>query len=170
MKTQVRQGCFETNSSSTHAICIADTVNLEEVLQNIKEYSDGIYTFQLGGYGWDQDEYGRVGDYLYTIAHSDKELFETFKQKAEEYFEAEGILVEFEDEKGADRWGYRTYHYVDHGWERKYIVEWALESKDNFFRTVLGNSMVFTGNDNDDSYKWVESECKNWKGKDKFLD
>lgn len=163
MKVQVRQSVFETNSSSTHAICIADSVNLEKAL-DIYKNGDGIYCFWLGEYGWSQDEYSSVGDYLYTIARDDDELFAKFKQKAEEYFEAEGILVNFEEPRE------NSYYYVDHGWERKYIVEWAISSKDNFFRTVLGNSCVFTGNDNDDSYEWVEEEYENWSGKDKFIE
>lgn len=167
MKIQVRQKCFETNSSSTHAICIANTVDIKKKIQQIKEW-DGIYYFRLGEYGWEQDEYYDVGDYLYTIVRDDDELFAKFKQKAEEYFEAEGVLVDFEEPR-ENCWGYCSY-YVDHGWERKYIVEWAISSKDNFFRTVLGNSMVFTGTDNNDSFEWVEDQYRNWNGKDKFIE
>ena len=45
MKRQIRRGCFETNSSSTHAICITKAdVNKEDLPSHV--------TFTHGEFGW----------------------------------------------------------------------------------------------------------------------
>lgn len=46
MKKQIRRGCFETNSSSTHAICIAT----DDVLNIPKDIHFGFDDF-----GWECD-------------------------------------------------------------------------------------------------------------------
>ena len=48
MKRQIRRGTFETNSSSTHAICIAKDD------YELKDHID----FHTGEYGWECKEYG----------------------------------------------------------------------------------------------------------------
>ena len=49
MKRQIRRGCFETNSSSTHAICITKTdVNKEGLPSHV--------TFTHGEFGWENVE------------------------------------------------------------------------------------------------------------------
>ena len=63
MKRQIRQGCFETNSSSVHAICVAS-----QELNHIKNLPRSV-SFELGTYGWESDRYGSRtdrADYLYT--------------------------------------------------------------------------------------------------------
>lgn len=63
MKRQIRQGCFETNSSSVHAICVAS-----QELNHIKNLPSSV-SFELGSYGWGTDRYisrADRADYLYT--------------------------------------------------------------------------------------------------------
>ncbi len=63
MKTQIRKGCFETNSSSMHAIVIT------------KDKPENIYTgyaceFRVGEFGWEHRRYMDFMDkasYLWTI-------------------------------------------------------------------------------------------------------
>ena len=47
MKRQIRRGVFETNSSSTHAICIAKGD------YNLSKHID----FTIGEFGWENNEY-----------------------------------------------------------------------------------------------------------------
>ena len=64
MKKVIRKGTFETNSSSTHAICICTDKKLLEEM----EYPEHLY-FGIGEHGW---EYERLNtpkekaNYLYT--------------------------------------------------------------------------------------------------------
>lgn len=56
----IRKGCFETNSSSTHSICIS----------KLKDYKipSALY-FKLGEFGWESRVYFGARDlasYLYT--------------------------------------------------------------------------------------------------------
>ena len=60
MKRQIRQSCFETNSSSTHAICIAtdDVLNIPEEIH-----------FGFDDFGWECDTHSSIrakANYLYT--------------------------------------------------------------------------------------------------------
>lgn len=48
MKRQVRRGTFETNSSSTHAICITKS----EYRHNLFSHID----FEIGEFGWENDK------------------------------------------------------------------------------------------------------------------
>ena len=54
MKVQIRQGVFETNSSSTHAISIIKK-------SNITEYPDEV-RFDKGDFGWDFEIYFDTSD------------------------------------------------------------------------------------------------------------
>ena len=140
---QVRKGVFETNSSSTHSICISR----EHV-----EPSDFIY-FCLGNFGWDNDEVS-AKDYLYTaIMTMDnwEEELDKLKSILDEY----GVNYEFEEPE------LRYYNY-GHGVEGYYLengsivhccevlpfVENVLNDEDLLMRLLFGNSFVYTGNDN----------------------
>lgn len=50
MKRQIRRSCFETNSSSTHAICIAKADVDKSSFPN-------HVTFTHGDFGWENEEY-----------------------------------------------------------------------------------------------------------------
>ena len=69
MKRQIRRGCFETNPSSTHAICIA---------KDGYEKADDI-EFHIREFGWEFDTYNDVysrASYLITaIFSSDKDYY-----------------------------------------------------------------------------------------------
>ena len=67
MRRQIRRSVYETNSSSTHAICIAKDG------YELKDHID----FHTGEYGWECEEYGDLDNkasYLITaILSMDKE-------------------------------------------------------------------------------------------------
>lgn len=77
MKRQIRQSCFETNSSSTHAICIAT-----DSVYDIPDY----VSFGFGEFGWSFDKLSsrrERANYLYTclVDLIDDKNFDEFKTR-----------------------------------------------------------------------------------------
>ena len=67
MKVQVRNGVFETNSSSTHAVSIcAFNINKHEIPETV--------VFETGDFGWEVNDYNDVNtkaSYLWTAVVSE---------------------------------------------------------------------------------------------------
>ena len=165
MKVQVRQGLFETNSSSTHAICIAK----KELNDNYKLPKS--IEFNLDGFGWEIEEYRDIyskANYLYTgyvevigskLYHEEREKNEfyrgwkecevkaslIFKDKIKELLP--DIECEFEDVENT-----KTYYYIDHSEDGiDSFINYVLSSRENLIAYLVNdNSTIFTGNDNDD--------------------
>ena len=81
MKRQVRRGAFETNSSSTHAICITKS----EYRHNSFSHID----FEIGEFGWENDEYDSLynkASYLITA------ILSLFSSQQRKVFEEPGQL------------------------------------------------------------------------------
>ena len=144
MKVQIRRGCFETNSSSTHAICISkDDVDKSNLPKHI--------TFTHGEFGWEEailsDVWSRAS-YLYQ-AICDCYYEEERQEKLgvlEDLLAGYGISCEFEPDK-KDSWGL-TYGYIDHSYEAKDFVDAVLNDSDKLIRYLFGDSIIVTGNDN----------------------
>ena len=69
---KVRQGVFETNSSSTHSICIAQTTDYI--------IPDKV-SFSVGEFGWEVDKLSSLSEkasYLYTAIHTHSEYADSF--------------------------------------------------------------------------------------------
>lgn len=149
----IRNGTFETNSSSTHAIAIVKD-NDYKVPKNV--------SFNFGEFGWEYTVYRSTSDkasYLYTmIQYFDGEYVAEFNNKNEyiskikEYLDEEGITYEFEESTVND-YGWDEHGYVDHGLDNPDIVDDILKDKETFFRFLFDErSYVSTGNDNDRGY------------------
>lgn len=78
MKRQIRKSVFETNSSSTHAICITKKKDNYKIPKHID--------FEFGEFGWEHDEYSDPEtklSYLVTMigeshnCYSIEEIYET---------------------------------------------------------------------------------------------
>lgn len=74
---QIRRGVFETNSSSTHSICIS-----KEPAKNLPSK----VTFGMGEWGWSEGEETDTASYLYTAMidngrHGDLETLEEILKK-----------------------------------------------------------------------------------------
>lgn len=155
LKIQVRRGTFETNSSSTHAICITKS----EYRHNSFSHID----FEIGEFGWENDEYDSLynkASYLITaILSFDKDEADENLQKLKDILDSNNIEYTFPELK-VDSWEYegkkRYYYdingYIDHSGETKEFVEAVLSDSDRLFRFLFGDSFIITGNDNDDSY------------------
>lgn len=149
MKRQIRRSTFETNSSSTHAICITKTdVNKS----NFPNYVD----FEHGEFGWEVDEYWDLhskASYLYQAicdcCYDRDDMKKEMLDKIEETLGKYGITCSFEPDKDKV-WG---DGYIDHGGETIDFVNAVLEDEDKLLRYLFGDSLVVTGNDNDDGYR-----------------
>lgn len=151
MKRQVRRGIFETNSSSTHAICIAKG----EYRHNSFSHID----FEIGEFGWENDEYDSLynkASYLITaILSFDKDEANENLQKLKDILDSNNIEYTLPELK-VDSWEYggktRYYYdidgYIDHSGETKDFVNDVLSDSDKLFRYLFGNSVIITGNDN----------------------
>ena len=160
---QIRRNVFETNSSSTHSICISKTP------VTVGKY---IY-FGIGEYGWESG-CADIHDYLYTAIleqHDADELLERLKDILNSY----SIEYEFEEPKyntssnGEYKW--LDNGYIDHSGETREFIDAVFSDEDMLMRCLFGDSCVYTGNDNgcDDDHMcysayttiWSEDEYKN---------
>lgn len=152
MKVQIRRGCFETNSSSTHAICISkDDVDESNLPKHV--------TFTHGEFGWEErtlsDKWSRAS-YLYQAicdCYDDDEKQEKL-EVLKDLLAGYGIDCEFEPDK-KDSWG------IDHSYEAKDFVDAVLNDSDKLIRYLFGDSIIVTGNDNSewfDEYMYETSD------------
>lgn len=158
MKVQIRQGVFETNSSSTHAICVMNYTNVSLPKRII---------FSLNGeYGWENYVYASIEDkasYLYlaiTYVQQSDDLLKDVKyiteciDKIKTWLEEDNIDYEFDDLKiSFFKWGNFIDRdgFIDHGTELYEFVTWILKSKEHLYAYLFDSgSCICTGNDNDD--------------------
>lgn len=151
MKKQIRNSVFETNSSSTHSMCIAicDRVDLPEHLY-----------FELGEFGWEFDTLSSISEkasYLYT-ALVINDMFDGIEH-IKNILKLKGVETDFEEitynEYTSNDGSIYKYVsngcYIDHGSDTIDFVNAILESPDrllNFLFSPL--SFILTGNDNSD--------------------
>jgi hypothetical protein len=153
MKRQIRRGCFETNSSSTHAICIAKEGYTKR----------DFIEFEFDDFGWEVDTHTSVhskASYLITaIFDSDKDYADEKLQQLKDILDDNHIEYVIPEPK-VDSWTYggetRYYYnidgYIDHVGGTREFVEAVLSDSDRLMRYLFGDSMVITGNDNSDGY------------------
>lgn len=142
---QIRSNVFETNSSSTHSICIPkktkSTVNFVD--------------FKIGEFGWDNESVDPAS-YLYTAILDAYDYDEAYKKIAvlTDILNAYNIAYEFEKPKwyvsDYDGNKYLDDGYVDHAHEAREFVEAVLNDEYMLIR-FLSEGAVYTGNDNEDS-------------------
>lgn len=125
----IRNGVFETNSSSVHSIAIS-----KKKLPDSKIPSTVF--FEIGEYGWENDVVSDTASYLYSGATETQ--METIKNILEE----SGIKCEFETRR--NQWD----GYVDHEEDLIEFVDSLIRDKDKLFRFLFGDSVIYTGNDN----------------------
>lgn len=159
MKKQIRKGVFETNSSSTHAICIAT----EDVLDIPKSIE-----FGFGEYGWECRTYSNLQDranYLYTAIGHVSQTFEELQQYLTFLYDTltkngvENIYME-DFSIYVSTWNNKVEispsvdyddGYIDHGNETAEFVHAVCTDEDKLLHYLFSNkSYVETGNDNDD--------------------
>lgn len=140
---QIRNGVFETNSSSVHSICIQKDKNI--TLPN------SIY-FHTGEYGWEFDCVD-TASYLYTAILStyDKDEAEEKIKQIKTVLDKHSISYDFEESAyhNSEYGSWLNNGYVDHGYEAADFVNAVLNDEDLLLRCLFGtDSCVYTGNDN----------------------
>jgi len=145
---EVRKNVFETNSSSTHALCIARNPKTL-----IKDQYDTV-RFRAGEFGWGVDRLVTVSErasYLYMMAVETGYDIEVFKARVTEVLESIGVEAEFDDLIYDGRW--LAYGYIDHGYEWSTDMQ-TIMSDYNLINFLFNDqSFVLTDNDNQEGYE-----------------
>ena len=151
---QVRNSLFETNSSSTHSITIAN--NYED---EFKEYLPESLEFEVGEYGWEFERYDDLqsrSNYLYTAILTCGCDAEVCLKKLRETLESYGIEVYF-TEVGLGEW-----FYIDHSYEMGDFVDTILNDETLLMNYLFSpESFIATGNDNCNEELNVDTCAKN---------
>lgn len=142
MRFTIRQSVFETNSSSTHAICIAP--------EYVDNFPDSV-TFREEDFGWGGEKTNSLQtklNYLYAmIGHCEDD---SIKDKIVNILNKHNIKTIFRGCAGC----------IDHGDETDMIIKVLADNEELLLRYLFGNSYLVTGNDNDDWYREVMQENK----------
>lgn len=149
---QIRKGVFETNSSSTHSICIAKDAELT-IPKSLH--------FSFGKFGWECDTLYSVSEkasYLYTGLMANKrkddvdKIIELLKDKGIDVTTEEPIYKKYTYE-GNDGGEYiDNGGYVDHSNDMGYFLNAVCEDESKLMNYLFSDlSFIITGNDNDDS-------------------
>jgi len=130
----IRKSVFETNSSSTHSICISKN-------NGSIAFPDEVH-FNFGEYGWEFETIYNTASYLYTaIVYMDKL---EYIDKIKEILDKHGVKYTFARRK--DGWG--NNGYVDHGGGLLDLIYDLFNDEDKLLRFLFGDSVIYTGNDN----------------------
>ena len=128
MRRQIRSSVFETNSSSTHAICISKKDLSTAELQGT------TVLFECGKFGWEVETYKDIfsrASYLYQAILDLN--YDNPEKCSEVLTHIKGILSEYGitcyfKPPTTDNWGFKE-GYIDHAYDTKEFVESVLESE-----------------------------------------
>lgn len=142
---KIRKGVFETNSSSTHSICVAKDMELiiPEKLH-----------FGFGEFGWEEDRLSSIGEkasYLYTGLFSNQRNDDI--EKIISILKSKGIDITVEEPIYTDgsKWA-SNEGYVDHANELTEFLDAICTSEEKLMSFLFSPfSFILTGNDNEDS-------------------
>lgn len=140
---QIRRSAFETNSSSTHSICITRSNNYT---------LPDMVTFHLDDFGWEFQTYYEMqskADYLYSgllgYYYDQPEKIKEAKEWIFKVLTKHGVDCEFADDRLEDGW----YAGVDHDNELGEFLTAVLRNEKTLFRFLFcAESFILTGNDN----------------------
>lgn len=145
LSIQVRQGVFETNSSSTHSISIPRQTSLT--------IPESIH-FEIGQFGFENSILSSIvakASYLYTGFAANDRMKDAYDMIF--HLLSEGIAVTTEDVVYDE---YRTMlndGYMDHANELNGFLDAIVANKDMMMRYLFSPySFILTGSDNDYSY------------------
>lgn len=146
---QIRNGVFETNSSSTHSICITKDPHAK---------LPGAIHFHVGCFGWEEDEVNPA-NYLYTgimLAGSVEESAELL-DKLKSHLDRWGVTYRFWEVpmrwNPSSRWlngPHPDFNYceIDHYHEFRPLIDLLLDNENLLRRYLSEGSIIYTGNDN----------------------
>ena len=146
MKRQIRRRCFETNSSSTHAICITKRKTDKD------NFPDSV-EFNHDEFGWEFEVYEDVlnkASYLYQaicdLCNEDNKKKSEYIDQIYDTLGKYGIECSFDtNDKDENGW---SIGYIDHGYDTEDFVNAVMNNENRLLRYLFGESKVITGNDN----------------------
>lgn len=157
---KIRNGVYETNSSSTHSIAIPN---------ELKTIPNKV-SLRLGEFGWENGTPDPLS-YLYTaiLCCSEKETALKNLDKLIDVLHKNNIEVSYMQEP---KWGHSGYYDsdflqngdIDHSSELKDFLEAVLNNEDLLLRYIAGGE-VATSNDNEDEEDRIDYESEffyNW--------
>lgn len=161
LKRSIRNGTWETNSSSTHALCIR---------KELPESLPSEVYFSLGEFGWEQeiwDDYSTKAAYLHTaiydLCYEDRTLYNTYKKEISEILDKYGIKSEWKEVESMSDYNY----YIDHSGELEEFISNLLKSPELLIEWLFNpESVLVTDNDNSEMelYDQAYDKCANKDG------
>lgn len=154
----IRRGTFETNSSSTHSICVTRSDEKCEIPERLEI---NISDFE---FGWEYEDYGTTEEkfaYLVMgIISGYEDNFLKVSQKLEKLIKIIGQWVKCVKIYGLNvecydgKMYYETDGYVDHANEMYELIDALLNDEEMLKRYLFSyESFILTGNDNTDGYQ-----------------
>jgi hypothetical protein len=152
---KIRKNVFETNSSSTHTVCIASGSTREDIRNLPKLNEEGDLEVYTGEYGWEIANYNQVEDrisYATTFAlNKDLEYAEQEKPIDDIKFKGPHIdmlVSKLKEFTGANNIIFiKGFGYIDHqSWDEASEIFESEESLEQFLFNPLSHFM--TDNDN----------------------
>ncbi len=151
---QIRSNVFETNSSSTHSLCISkkEPINKPTHIE-----------FYLDWFGWEEGAHN-LADYIYTAIMVHDTQYKTEKPwlpRLRSFLIKNNITWYFDGiEDNCDEWGYDFG--IDHDYELLPSIDKLLDNQDMLARALFNiESVVYTGNDNVDGDAYDKSTVGN---------
>lgn len=150
MMRKIRTGVFETNSSSSHSICIDDKTF---ILDTLIPDADGVITIKPGQFGWEWKKYNDANakaSYCLTgtLYVEDRQIaLDNIRSVIQTQTLCEYVnLVEPKPNIAYDTWD-----YIDH--QSVGILDKILFDKDQLRQFIFNRkSWLLLGNDNDNYY------------------
>lgn len=189
MRLSVRNGVFETNSSSVHSISVVKMRTKGDWESYLEEdYRKGMIggskiVFRPKCYGWEfalLDDVNEKASYLASVAYHlisseikgqasvDDEYnayLDRFAKQAKKWLDEDDLAYRFVKPK-VSKWSSGCEYVetsVDHGGEAKEFYDYVMSSKENFLGFLLmPNSIVWTGNDNSAVIPCLEESKIRW--------
>lgn len=143
---QIRDNVFETNSSSTHSLCISkEEFDKSFIPKHLDISADEKF-------GWQQQTYytpEEKADYLFQTLYDCgcQAKIEALTEKINNIAQKYNIRVSFPKPK-KNEFGMYTGGYVDHADEAVPFVQELIDDEDKLCRFLFNsNSCIYTGND-----------------------
>lgn len=168
VKINIRKGCFETNSSSMHSVCISKN---ETEFSTIKvEVGDNMVHVPFGQFGWEvkeyRDPYTKLQYALTMVLETESikseedfynsEGFKAINEVVESHLNCDGVIVD--DKFDTGRYGIDTYidteGYIDHqsSVDSYKSLQDFLDENGISLEDFIFNTKVILKTDNDNHY------------------
>lgn len=145
-----RSGTFETNSSSTHSICIASGECKDSFSLVTNEFVKNGVVIEGGQFGWEVEDYWDAyskASYAITWIEQYSTKRSIHKRMLKEVIMEHTGADEVHFLCDVDDWKSKYHSYIDH--QSSYVCEDAFENKETLKQFIFNkNSMLHTDNDN----------------------